>query len=178
MSETILGLDLSERCAGLVILPEDWVQDGAPVWHRVVAMTLDVPDRDTERARILGCAELARQVRAIAAEHRVTAVGVEAYAFSRRSTSAHRLAELGGIVRDRLYRDYDTVRSVVASSARKTLLGRCPRTGAKVEVQRVLGQLQCPWVHAPDLCDAFAIANHLSSEVGGSFFALPVEEVA
>jgi Holliday junction resolvasome RuvABC endonuclease subunit len=92
-------------------------------------------------------------------------VFVENYAFSRSSSSVTKLAELGGAIRV-LFRMRDLVlRPVVASSARKLLLGKLPRKNAKVAVQQALyahGAL----FHNDDECDAYVVANFGMSELG------------
>lgn len=176
MTDAILGLDLSERCTGAVLLLDGWLEDGAPQWERVRTWTGDVPDRSTDHARLRGHRSLARQLRALAEDWQATVVGVEAPAYAQRSTSAHWLAGLQCVVREHLGRDRDSVPIVVASSARKTLLGRCPRSNVKDHVMALLGRLGCPFASHPDLADAFAVANHLSSLEGLPFITIPAED--
>lgn len=100
-----------------------------------------------------------------------TRVAIEEYAFSAgRQSHAHSLAELGGTIKLRIFRSLGiVVEPITASHARKVLLQKCPRKGAKdfavVNVRR-LGPIAKAWTE--DECDAFAIANTILMRAGGT----------
>lgn len=91
---------------------------------------------------------------------------VEEYAFSARSSSVTKLAELGGVVRVAALEGRHTLlRPVVASQARRLILGRLPAKHAKVAVQQALYRAGAPFAN-DDECDAFVVANFGLSELG------------
>jgi hypothetical protein len=99
-------------------------------------------------------------------------VFVENYAFSKSSSSVTKLAELGGAMRFHFYVARRTVvRSVVASSARKLILGKLPRKDVKTVTQQALWDHGAPFADG-DQADSFVVANAGLSELGLPFLSL------
>jgi hypothetical protein len=116
---------------------------------------------------------------------RTDAVFAEEYAFSQGGPTARKLAENGGVVRVELFRYGRVMRTVVAASARKFLLGKCPQRDPKVYVQAALWGAGAPLAEklvrkyrggweprtagahwGEDECDAFCVANWGRAEIG------------
>lgn len=155
---TIVGLDLSLRAAAAakVVLPWDGSLDDVStcIAGHQLALTATPAER-TERLLLIAnrladfCAT---------ADH----VFIEEYAFSASQAHAHAIGEIGGVVkvwlRNRL--NLDAV-PVQASSARKTMLQKCPNKDAKKFVVRNVKRLGSPatgWTD--DQIDAFVVMNH------------------
>lgn len=187
----IVGLDLSLTAPAAICIPGAW--DGrdlsAIVVSKLGSEARGTPGSDVERiARMSSIAVavvafVAKQV-PFAYEDRDgwqlppglrPLVYVEGYAFGARSSSAHALAELGGIVRVDLFRDLGlTVTPVVASSARKTLLQKLPRADLKKFVERNMRRLQGETYYwSGDVIDAFAVGNHARMLNGWRHMSFP-----
>jgi hypothetical protein len=164
---TLLGIDLGTRACAAVACPTDW--DGQ--WSRVRSIVVGEPLRrnatDTERAR--RTETIAARLVAFARETGASLALVESYAYGLR-TAAHTLGELGGVVRLELVRAGLDVRTVNMGSARKLLLGKVPRIGAKLAVFDALRAAGAPFI-CLDTADAFAAANLVLSDCGGYAFA-------
>ena len=93
---------------------------------------------------------------------------IEGYAFSLR-TSAHSLGELGGVVRLELVRAGIEIRTANMSAARKLLLGKCPRKGAKVAACEALTAAGGRF-DTLDESDAAVCVNWGLAELGGYCF--------
>jgi hypothetical protein len=120
---------------------------------------------DEERAR--RCEIIARQMLAFAHANQVGEAWIEGYAFAQR-TSAHTLAEVGGCVRLELMRAGTAIRTANMGTARKLLLGRLPRNGAKYAAHAALHAAGAPpWTL--DEADAFVAANLGLSEHAGAW---------
>jgi len=160
----VLGIDLSLRATGLVVLADDWGQD----WSRCVHQTLgyglakDAPE-DTRIARLHS---MAVAIALFAMQHRPSHIAIEQYAFSRMASQAHALGELGGAVKAALWRAGFPVRPVVAMSARKVVMGVCPRNDAKRVTHLALYRMGAPKSWTGDELDAWVVANALLAEVG------------
>jgi hypothetical protein len=163
---TIAGLDLSTRAAAMVTVPQNW--DGC--WSRVDSLVVGEPLQrcasDAVRAR--RTETIAARLVAFAQAQGVTSVWIEGYAFNQ-ATAAHTLAELGGVVRLELVRAGLEVRTANMSTARKLLLGKVPRSGAKDAVVATLRAAGATFATA-DEADAYCCANLGLSELGGFFF--------
>lgn len=164
----LMGLDLSATAAAAMAVPVDW--DGS--WHAVFTRTLGESLRkeasDDERAR--RCHAIALGIVAFAKRNDVSEAWIEGYAFMRSggSNSVHTLAEVCGCVRMELVRAGITLRTSNMSTARKLLLGKLPRKGAKVAAYEALRAAGCPaWTL--DESDAFVCANLGLSEHAGAF---------
>lgn len=161
---SVVGLDLSLRSPAAVLIPAGWELGN---WHELSWWSGNFPppapgDLAGQYARLL---HITKTVVDFVVGSGATDVFVENYAFSASSTSVTKLAELGGAVRVALWRAEHLVRPVVASQARKLLLGKLPKEGAKVAVQRALYAHGAPFTN-DDECDAFAVANLGLSELG------------
>ena len=104
-------------------------------------------------------------MRDFAISHQVFHCYVEDYAFSRRSSSVTKLAELGGHARCEFLSYGRVLTPVPASAARKLLLGKLPRKDAKVAVQAALYGADA-LLNNDNECNAFAVANFGLSEQG------------
>jgi|SRR5882672_709621 len=104
-------------------------------------------------------------------EKRAQHTFVEGYAFSKHSSSVTRLAELGGVCRVELFTYGRTLRPVVASSARKLILGKLPREDVKRVTHQAIWDHGAPFADG-DQVDAFVVANAGLSELGLPFLSL------
>lgn len=171
----VAGLDLSLTGAGMVVIPEGWDLD----WSALPRLTVGHELRaDASEADKLGrLVRIRIDVLQFLAEHEADAVWVEGYAFSRRSRSAHALAELGGVVKVACLEHGYPVRVVGASAARKTFLGHCPRKDAKVATQLAVYNLGARSLSGDEV-DAWVVANHGRSEMGVPAWMLGTETIA
>jgi len=163
---TLLGLDLSLRASAAVAVPLDWDGDWSRVRSCIAGENLRKHASDAERAR--RTETIAARLVGFARTAGATHAFVEGYAYGL-GTAAHALGELGGVVRLELVRAGLVLHTVPMNTARKLLLGRCPREGAKVAVAEALraagGRLE-----TLDEYDAMAVANWGLSELGGYCF--------
>lgn len=162
----ILGLDLSTRAAAAVAVPQDWDGRWSRIRSTVVGEPLQREATDEQRAR--RTETIAARLVAFACTQGVTSVWIEGYAFSQ-ATAAHTLAEVGGVVRLELVRAGFEIRTANMSTARKLLLGKVPRKGAKDAVVATLRAAGATFGTA-DEADAYCCANLGLSELGGFFF--------
>lgn len=150
-----MGLDLSTRAAAAVAVPSDW--DGQ--WNRVASLVVGEPLRrdasDAERAA--RTETIARRIVGFAQSHGVREAWIESYAFNQ-SVSAHTLGEVGGVVRLELVRAGMEIRTAQMATARKLLLGKVPRSGAKDAVVATLKAAGARFETA-DEYDAFTAVN-------------------
>lgn len=121
---------------------------------------------DAERAR--RTETIAARLVAFARSTGATKAFIEGYAYGLK-TSAHSLGELGGVVRLELVRAGVELVTVPMQTARKLLLGKCPKQGAKVAVAEALRAAGARF-EGLDESDAFAVLNWGMSEVGGYCF--------
>lgn len=164
---TILGLDLSLNASAAVSVPISWDGDWSRVRSCVVGEKLRRDASDAERAR--RTETIAMRLVAFARSSGATKAFIEGYAYGLK-TSAHSLGELGGVVRLELVRAGIELVTVPMQTARKLLLGRCPRQGAKVAVAEALKAAGARF-ETLDEFDAMAVLNWGLSEVGGYCFA-------
>jgi hypothetical protein len=166
----LMGLDLSATAGAACAVPLDWDGDFRRVSTCVVGERLRRDAGDDERAR--RCERIASRLVGFARSHGVTEAWIEGYAFALR-TAAHTLAEVGGCVRLQLMRAGITIRTANMGTARKLLLGRLPRLGAKHAVYAALLAAGSPrW--SLDEADAFVAVNlGLSEHAGAWCFASP-----
>jgi hypothetical protein len=173
----IVGLDLSLRAAALCAIPIGW--DGANLGRIITCVFGGDLEDPTLKMRMTRMHAIAEGVTRFCREHHVHRVFVEEYAFSKGSTNqATRVHESGGIVKYRLWRKLGLIAEpIVASSARKTLLTKCPQKGAKdfatKNIRRLEGSAR-DWTE--DERDAFCIANHgmmLCGQVAMTFVGEP-----
>lgn len=174
IAETLMGLDLSPTAATAAVASSTW--DGA--WNRVYTFTcghsLSKDATDEERAR--RCASIAEQLVRFANSHGVTRAWIEGYAFIRKgkSNSVHTIAEVGGVVRLELVRHGIQIATANMSSARKLLLGKLPKKGAKVAAHQALVAAGSPAWWTLDESDAFVCLNWGMSEIAGAYcLAMP-----
>jgi Holliday junction resolvasome RuvABC endonuclease subunit len=162
---TLLGLDLSLQAAAAVAVPLDWDGDWSRVHSIVVGEPLHRTATDAERAR--RTETIAARLVAFAQAERATVAFIEGYAFGQR-TSAHSIGELGGVVRLELVRAGIEIRTANMGTARKLLLGSCPK-GAKVAAYSTLRAAGATF-ETLDESDAMVCANWGLSELGGYCF--------
>lgn len=163
----LLGLDLSLTASAAVAVPLDWDGDWSRVRSCVVGEKLRRDASDAERAR--RTETIAARLVAFARATGATKAFIEGYAYGLK-TSAHSLGELGGVVRLELVRAGLELVTVPMQTARKLLLGRCPRQGAKVAVAEALRAAGARF-EAFDEFDAMAVANWGLSDAGVWSFA-------
>ena len=163
---TVMGLDLSLTAAAAVAVPLAW--DGE--WSRVRSVVVGEPlQRDaTDEERALRTETIACKIVAFAILEGVSVAYIEGYAFSLR-TSAHSLGELGGVVRLALLRAGIGIKTANMGTARKLLLGTCPKKGAKVAVADTLKAAGANF-KTLDEYDAMVCVNIGLSEMGGYCF--------
>jgi hypothetical protein len=162
---TLMGLDLSVTHAAAVVVPLGWDGDFRRVRTLVTGGSLPRGASDEQRAR--RCENIATALVAFARAHAVTEVWIEGYAFAQR-TSAHTLAEVGGVVRLEFVRAGVQLHTANMGTARKLLLGKLPRKGAKFAAHAALHAAGSPaWTH--DEADAFVCANLGLSEHAGAY---------
>jgi hypothetical protein len=171
----VVGLDLSLRAAAACALPIRWDHDLSKVRMMVTGSAL--ANDATARDQIERIDQIAHDVSVFCINAHARRIYTEAYAFSRRSTSSHQLAELGGVVKSRLLDDLDiAVVPVTASQARKVLLQQLPRKDSKaftIRNVRRLGGIASKWTE--DECDAFTICNLALMHEGGTAMSFPGE---
>lgn len=190
----VIGLDLSLKRPAAVCIPAGWkIGD----WDELDWWAGDeVPGVDDHGDDVGRCKRLiwiSDQVLNFVINRNVSHhVFAEDYAFSQSGPTARKLAENAGVTRVELYRYGRVMRTVVAASARKLLLGKCPQQDQKLIVQAALYRAGAPVsekivrkyvpeYRAPkigghprpgrglwgeDECDAFVVANWGRSEIG------------
>ncbi len=162
----LLGLDLSLTASAGVAVPLDW--DGQ--WRRVATLVVgeDLRRDCSDEMRARRTETIATRIVTFAKSRRATVAFIEGYAYSM-LTSSHSLGELGGVVRLELVRAGIELRTANMSTARKLLLGKCPKKGAKVAASNALiaagGRFD-----TLDESDAMVAANFGLSELGGFCF--------
>lgn len=168
---TLMGLDLSATASACCIVPVTWGGD----WSRIATGTVgESLSRDaTDEQRAIRCGTIAAELVKLAIFHGVTDAWIEGYAFFQR-TSAHTLAEVGGVVRLELVRAGIRIHTANMGSARKLLLGKCPSKVAKVAAHRALRAAGSP-LWSLDESDAFVCANYGLSELPGAFCFVTAE---
>jgi Holliday junction resolvasome RuvABC endonuclease subunit len=166
----VLAIDLSLRSTGVVALPSDFAasQDWSLVEHKCIT-TECLPQSSSVAASVGRMLAIAEQLLYLASRCHPTVMALEEQAFRQHGAHGRELGELTGVVKAMLLTDQATLGlpliTVTASTARKTLLGKCPKTGAKEAVHKVLTEMGAPWVDR-DRSDAFCIANHVLSQNG------------
>jgi Holliday junction resolvasome RuvABC endonuclease subunit len=159
----ILGLDLSLRRPAAVVIPDGWELGR---WDDLARLSFEPFEVASDRERYQRIGGIVARLIGFARERQVTYAFVEQYAFSKSSSSVTKLAELGGHARVEFLRRTGLVlRPVVASQARRQLLGALPRKDAKLVVQLALGAAGAPFPN-DDECDAFTVANFGLTELG------------
>ena len=170
----VLGVDLSLSSTGLVSLPENWVSQAGLDWSGVNCGTVGggetMPKGEAERLDRLDA--VSARICDFVHANGVTHVCFEAHAFHQ-GHQVYSRGELAGFVKLKLRLGFGLpIESFQASSARKTLLGKCPRKGAKNAVLAHCRLIGVPWKDVKvthgygDLCDAFCVANHYLGLLG------------
>lgn len=163
----ILGIDVSTRATGLVLLPAGWFHpmNGAD-WSVVQAHTIDLPkvaQTALEMDRVRRLAQLDTRFRGLLDELDPTDVWIEAYApGAGQMAHAKITAEMTGAIKLAVAQANLNVNTAHVATIRKALLGKLPRGKgqAKAAVQQMLRDMGAPWWGSSDLCDAFAVANY------------------
>jgi len=128
----ILGLDLSLKATGAVVLNPagEIIHRESIVYHpdrkEMTETKSGKSDTLTVRQKIERLRDIAFAVNKIVGEKGVEVVGIEGYAFSRKSASVTGLAELGGVVRFCLLQGFweTTPMTIPVSKARKFVMGK------------------------------------------------------
>ena len=128
--KAFFGIDLSIRNTGICFIPPEW--DKKPdslICKNVIIDEKDVTGIGYER-RLLGISEQINSFikDCIGCRNIDIHVALEEYAYSRRSRSSSSLAEIGGVVRSMIWRDFKVSTHLVGSgTARKNLMGKTRR---------------------------------------------------
>lgn len=168
----VLGLDLSLRSSGWVLLPGDWGLD----WARIVVggEGYGLPKDASQRDRAVRCECILRALVEFIEREQPTDVWLEQYAYSSELSHAHSIGELGGVVKRELMLRRLPFQSIAAASARK-VLGKQPRSGGKVWAAEIIyragGDVAKAWNE--DQVDAFVVANAGLLELGGTGIVVP-----
>jgi Holliday junction resolvasome RuvABC endonuclease subunit len=170
----LLGLDLSVTAAAAVAVPVDWDGEWKRVRSVVVGEKLRRDATDLERAR--RTETIATRLVAFARATGATCAFIESYGFAMR-TAAHTLGEIGGVVRLELVRAGIEVRTANMGTARKLLLGKVPRSDAKMAVYAALRAAGARF-ETGDEADAMAAVNLGLSELGAFCFAQSADNAA
>lgn len=178
--EGVVGLDLSLTSPAAVFIPYDW-EPGS--WRSISWWTRSFESPGFEdpaegyRWNYRRILEITDEIVRFCHHWWPGMVAVEDYAYSQHSSSVTKLAELGGHVRVSILESLNlTPLPVPASAARKVLLGRVPRKGAKEAVQRALARHGAGFPNG-DVCDAFSCANFALTEVGLTGLSLHDEPI-
>lgn len=165
MNQSVMGLDLSLRAAGVAIVPLDWDIDISRVLTKTLGYPLATNASDGER--IERCERIADEIKRLAYAHGVIGCWIEGYAFGQGARNAY-LGELGGIVRSALRSLAIPVHSVQMQTARALLLGKNPmgKGKAKLAVCAALKAAGAPESWSVDEFEAMVIANYGLSELG------------
>jgi hypothetical protein len=174
-----VGLDLSLTAPAACCIPRGWrIGD----WGALDVVAWEPPkvedqgDQGALYARLTWIVDAVAKFVSRSTIHEVPpvrpVVSAEQYAFSRSSSSVTKLAELGGAVRVDLWRRRIVVCPLVASSARKLLLGKLPKKGAKDATQFALWEAGAPKTWSGDILDSFAISNLALSDYGAPALTL------
>lgn len=166
----VLGIDLSLTGTGLVAVPVDWDMK----WERVARLSIgmDLPKGASLREHTLRRRALADDVARWASRRNVTHAWVEAAPMGGRAPfNVDKIAELGGVVKDRLAELAIFPTPVAEMTARKLLLGYVPPRDRKAAVVAALQQCGANFRDA-DQADAFVAANYGLAELGAPFVAL------
>ena len=162
--DVVMGLDLSLTGSAVAVLPGNW--DATNPWAGVTF------HRFTEEGKLAGLCRQAAIVRGIwqlAVRTGVKRAYVEQYAFSYVANSITVIAEMVGSVKLELWTSLGIeVVPVVASSARKTLLGPLPkmsRKEVKAHLKHAFAEMGAPELDE-DQRDAFVIANRGRHDLG------------
>ena len=160
----VIGLDLSITAPAGCFIPPGW---RLGVWEDLNMWRMDPvpPASDDFEALYERLDSITRGVVRFVTQHAPSLVRVENYAFSKRSSSVTKLAELGGAVRVALFNHSYVAVPVPVSQARKLLLGKLPQKDAKLAVQRALYQHGATFKDDNET-DAFTISNFALSETG------------
>jgi hypothetical protein len=154
-----VGVDLSLTGCGLVAVPDLWDLE----WSRVRSLTVGEPLAADAPAlqRIERLRSLSHVAVTFCRRHGATDVWFEAYPIGagKMLPALHLLAELGGLLRVRLFEELGIVaHASPIASARKLILGRLPQKGAKERVAQALWDSGARF-STVDEADAFAAAN-------------------
>lgn len=163
---SIIGLDLSLRCAAAVSLPIDW-NPGS--WRTIDTMTIgqNLPKDASAFDAAMRLVEICRAISRFVEKRAVKAIYVEDYAYGLSGQGRKmRIGELGGAIKMTLLKDYDLVVTPVnVMTARKYLLGKLPRANQAAAAMDGLKAMGAKFATS-DEADAFVIANYGLSEQG------------
>lgn len=163
----IIGLDLSLRAAAACAIPIDWSHELGEVRTCVSGSALAQSATPADRLKRIMAISLG--IVAFCRAHRAKHVYIEEYAFAQGASHAREVAELGGVLKFRLYDQLGIVAvPVVASRARKLLLQKLPRKDVKAWVVANVKRLPGAADWTPDEVDAFVVANAGVELAGGT----------
>lgn len=167
MQHFVVGIDPSLSKTAIAVCPLDWGGD----WTKVSIKEFPTePNGDGPAARMARCNQIAGEALQWLMRTSLRPMGtrshmfIEDYAF-RQTFRSHHLGELGGILRSNLMVEHE----VGIAAARKLLLGKAPRKGAKVAAYEALVAAGGKFLSL-DESDAMCVCNYGLSELGGFCF--------
>ncbi len=168
-TDVVLGVDLSLTGLGLVAVPVSWDLR----WGQVArcSLGLNLPAGASPREHMLRRRALCDDVARWASRRSVTHVWFEGYPMGGRLFNIDKLAELGGVLKDRFADLGLYPESVPEVTARKLFLGHLPQRDRKAVVAETLRQIGADF-DDKDQADAFVVANYGLSELGAPFLAI------
>lgn len=162
----VLGLDVSLVGLGAALFPTNFRGDWSTVKRATFGYSLPMGASFSDH---IGRLEfISGKVLDFAQANHVQNIGLESFPFGKTS-AAHSLGKLHGVLMVDLSRAGFAVHSVPISSARKLLLEKLPRKAVKQSVADHWKKLRAPWATL-DESDAAVCANFLSMRLGGSYF--------
>jgi len=173
----VAGIDLSLRGCGLVAVPAEWGGAWASIARATIGRDLDKGAPFWEQIRRLD--DLAEDVVRWIESRGCTHAYVEHYPVgsSGGPFNVDKLAELGGAIKVQLARELELFACPIPiASARSTACGSIPRLGkgkTKPYVHEVLRSIGAPKDWTADELDAWVIANHGLSLMGGFAIIAP-----
>lgn len=160
----VLGLDLSLRATGIVVVPVGWGLDFKNVYasHAGLSVPKKSPPSQYAKRLIL----IRDTVRSVVRSYKPTIAVIENYAFGA-VWSACEIGELGGVIKTMLHEEKIPFQLVMPSSARR-LLGKQPKAGSKEWAAAKLYAAGAPRLWTDAELDAFVVANWHLAEHGAA----------
>lgn len=154
-----IGLDLSLRASAACAIPLDWGQRLDRVVTEIFGSDLKADAKEEERLRRIDeiATGVSRFIRSVSTAPKIF---LESYAFAQSGSHAREVAELTGLVKWSLWKEWgEAPTPIVASRARKILLQKLPRKDVKSFVHRNVKRIPGADGWTNDEADSFTIAN-------------------
>lgn len=152
-----MGIDCSLSKPAAIVIPREWAPASGLAW---LPRREGILERKEEHV-LDRMARIAEMLTDFAREQDVDRVYIEQYAYNQMKQANHAvLIELGGVVKRAFWVvRRETLEPVIATQARKLLVGKLPRSDSKVYVHQQLYAMGAPHEWGGDACDAFVVAN-------------------